>query len=71
MSKKPKYSDAIEIRHAKRVQATKERLNRKQTSLTAGLKAIDEEIKQDPNNRDLRKESVLSVLAASDTVLTF
>jgi hypothetical protein len=56
MSNEPNYSDAIEIRHAERVRATKERLNRKLTSLTAKLKAIDEEIKQDPNNRDLKKE---------------
>ena len=34
MSKEPKYSDAIEIRHAKRIRPTKERLNRKLTSLT-------------------------------------
>ena len=34
VSKEPKYSDTIEIRHAKRVQATK-RLNCKLTSLTA------------------------------------
>ena len=56
VSKEPKYSDAIEIRHAKRIGATKERLNHKLTSLTAELKVIDEEIKQDPNNRDLKKE---------------
>ena len=35
MSNEPNYSDAIEIRHAERVRATKERLNRKLTSLTA------------------------------------
>ena len=57
MSKELKYSDAIEIRHAERIRATKESLNRKLTSLTAELKAIiDEEIKQDPNYCDLKKE---------------
>ena len=56
VSKEPKYSDAIEIRHAERVQATKEGLNCKLTSLTAELKAIDDEIKQDFNNHDLEKE---------------
>ncbi len=56
VSKEPKYSHVIEIRHAKRVQATKERLNHTLTSLTAELKAIDDEIKQDFNNHDLEKE---------------
>ena len=52
----PTYSSANETRHAERVRANRERLNRKMTSLTAEQNEILKEIATYPNNRDLMKE---------------
>ncbi len=52
----PTYSSAIETRHAERVWATQEQLNRKMTSLTAEQNEILKEIGTQPTNRDLMKE---------------
>jgi hypothetical protein len=50
------YSSAIETRHAERVQATREQLNCKMTSLTAEQNEILKEIATQPTNQDLMKE---------------
>ncbi len=52
----PAYSSVIETRHTERVQATREQLNRKMTSLTAEQNEILKEITTQPTNQDLMKE---------------
>jgi hypothetical protein len=52
----PTYSSAIETRHAERVWATREQLNRKMTHLAAEQNEIFKEIATQPNNQDLMKE---------------
>jgi hypothetical protein len=50
------YSSAIETRDAERVQATREQLNQKVTSLIAEQNEILKEIETQPTNQDLMKE---------------
>ncbi len=52
----PTYSSAIETRHAERVQATREKLNQKMTSLTAEQNETLKKIATQLNNQDLMKE---------------
>ncbi len=53
---KPTYSKAILDRHAERVQATRDQVNRKLSSLQQGSLAIDDEIKQAPTDCKLMTE---------------
>ena len=54
--KEPAYSQVILARHAERVKATQDRLNRKLTSLRDERLEIEGELAADPGNRNLRKE---------------
>jgi hypothetical protein len=51
----PTYSSTIETSHTERVQATREQLNQKMTSLMAEQNEILKEIATKPNNQDLMK----------------
>jgi len=54
--KEPAYSQVILARHAERVKATQDRLNRKLTSLRDERLEIEGELAADWGNRNLRKE---------------
>jgi len=54
--KEPAYSQVILARHAERVKATKDRLNRKLTSLRDERLEIKGKLAADPGNCNLRKE---------------